>query len=368
MNHPAKEDPDGQEELRALIDRIVPPTRADRGSVTRRLDNLTKPPGSLGRLEELALRLARIHGDPPPPLGGGVVFVLASDHGVAERGVSAYPSAVTRQMCLNLGSGGAAINAVAGAVKARVIVADFGVDGPLPTSSGVLDRKIRCGSRDLVVEPALTRSETARAILTGAALVEEEAGGEGMIGMGEMGIGNTTAATVLTAALTGRPVQEVIGPGTGVTGRALDRKRELVERALHRIEGVRDPLELLREVGGFEIAGLVGVVLGAARSGLAVVTDGFIATAAALAAVRIRPPAREYLFPSHRSSEPGHDVLLEALGLEPLFDLQLRLGEGTGAALAFPVLQASAAILRGMATFDSAGVSRPPLVVPAGSK
>ncbi len=344
--------------LEDLLGRIRPPKRAEPAEVVRHLHNLTKPRGSLGHLEELALRLALIHGDPPPPLGGGVVCVLAGDHGVARRGVSAFPSEVTAQMCVNIGSGGAAINAVAGAVGARIVVADLGVNATLPADAGVLDRKVRRGTRDLSEEAAMTETEVLQAILVGVRLVEEHVGAARLVGLGEMGIGNTTPATAMTAAFTGRRVREVLGPGTGVSQEGLATKERLIERALHRIEGVRDPLEILRQVGGLEIAGLVGVLLGAARAGRAVVTDGFIATAAALAAVRICPRVREYLFASHRSAEPGHDVLLRKLDLKPLLDLEMRLGEGTGAALSFPILEGAAAVLREMATFESAKVTR----------
>jgi nicotinate-nucleotide--dimethylbenzimidazole phosphoribosyltransferase len=349
--------PPRSEALTSLIAAIEPAHRADPGLVRERLDHLTKPPGSLGHLEELALRLALIYGNPPPSLRRRVVFVLAADHGVAQRGVSAYPAAVTAQMCRNFAAGGAAINAIGGAVGADVVAVDIGVDADLGDLPGVLHRKVRRGSRDLASEAALTSEETAQAILTGAALVAERADTLDVVALGDMGIGNSTVASALTAALTGRPVAAVVGPGTGVGGDRLAHKRAIVECAVRRIAAEEDPFEVLRQVGGLEIAGLAGVVLGAARATRAVVADGFIATAAALVAARLCPAARDYLFASHRSAEPGHRALLEALGLRPLLDLDLRLGEGTGAALCLPMLDAAGAILREMATFGSAGVS-----------
>lgn len=345
------------EALQSLIARIRPARRADADTVRTHIDCLTKPPGSLGRLEGLALRLALIYGDPPPPLLRRVVFVLAADHGVAARGVSAYPSEVTEQMCRNFAAGGAAINAIAGCVGSDVVVVDMGVDADLSSERGIVDRKIRRGTRDLAAEPALTRAEARDAILAGAALVEERAAGVDLVGLGEMGIGNTTAATAMSAALTGRPLEQLLGPGTGVSGARLEQKRQAVEAALKRCGDRRAPIDILAEMGGLEIAGLVGIILGSAACGRAVVSDGFIAGAATLAAVRICPDARDYVFPSHRSSEPGHAVILGALGFEPLMELGLHLGEGTGACLAFPLLDAAAAILREMATFSSAGVS-----------
>ncbi len=347
------------EQLSSLIRTVGPARRANPAAVRAHLDDLTKPPGSLGHLEALALRLALIYGDPPPPLGRRTVFVLAGDHGVARQGVSAYPPEVTAQMCRNFASGGAAINAIARAVGADVVAVDVGVDAELGDVPGLVHRKVRRGTRDLACEPALTREEVNRAILAGTELVSERAERIDIVALGDMGIGNTTAATALAAAFTGRPVAELVGPGTGISPERLAHKRTLIETALGRVSPHADVLDILAEVGGLEIAGLVGIALGAARAGRAAVMDGFIATAAALAAVRLCPRVRDYLFASHRSVEPGHIALLDALELRPLFDLGLRLGEGTGAALALPILEAGAAILREMATFSSAGVSGP---------
>src|ERR1051325_3565552 len=345
------------ENVASLIASIEPAHRAEPALVRERLDHLTKPPGSLGHLEDLALRLALIYGDPPPALRRRVVFVRAPRHGVVNRAVSAYAAAVTRQMCRNFAAGGAAINAIARTVGAEVVVVDIGGGADLGDLPGVLHRKGRRGSRDLASEAALTREEAARAILVGAGLVAERADTVDLVALGEMGIGNSTVASALTAALTGRAAAEVVGPGTGLAGDRLAHKRAIVECAVGRIAAEDDPFEILRQVGGHELAGAAGGVLGAAHARRGVVADGFIATAAALAATRLCPAARDYLFASHRSAEPGHRALLEALALRPLLGLELRLGEGTGAALCLPLLDAAGAILREMATFTSARVS-----------
>jgi nicotinate-nucleotide--dimethylbenzimidazole phosphoribosyltransferase len=341
-----------------LIDSIHAPERAGSELVRRHLDSLTKPPGSLGALEDIALRLALIYGDPTPPLASRAIFLLAGDHGVTAQGVSAYPSQVTAEMCRNYARGGAAISAIARSVGARVITADLGVDADLSEVPGLVHAKVRRGTRDLSVEAAMTPGEMTTAMLAGAALVFD-AEPLDLAGLGEMGIGNTTAASAITAALTGASVENVVGAGTGIDALGRARKTAAVRRALDRLAGAVDPLTVLAEVGGLEIAGLVGVALAGASIGRAVVTDGFIATAALLVAARLAPASRPYFFASHCSAEPGHRVLLDALGLEPIFRLGLRLGEGTGAALAFPVLDAAAAVLREMATFESAGVSGP---------
>lgn len=342
--------------LRPLLAAVEPARKADPRAVQNHLDNLTKPPGSLGYLEELALRLALVYGDPPPTLRHRTAFVLAADHGVASHGVSAYPREVTAQMCRNFGVGGAAINAIARAVEADVVTVDVGVDADLDDVAAIVHRKVRRGTRDLTREAALTPDEVTAAILTGAELVARRDEVD-IVLLGEMGIGNTTAASAVAAALTKCAVADMVGPGTGVDRERLAHKRALVEAALRRLSPDIGPLEILAEVGGLEIAALAGVVLGAARAGRAVVTDGFIATTGALAAVRLCPPARDYLFPSHRSAEPGHAALLNELRLRPLLELDLRLGEGTGAALALPLLDAAGAILREMATFAEAGVA-----------
>jgi nicotinate-nucleotide--dimethylbenzimidazole phosphoribosyltransferase len=344
--------------LENLVAEIRPARREDPIAVRARLDQLTKPVGSLGALERLALRLALIYGDPPPPLRRRTVLVLAADHGVAARGVSAYPAEVTAQMCRNYAAGGAAINAIARAVSAEVVAVDVGVAAD-PSTLAVASRKVRWGTADLSAGPAMARLDALQAIRTGAALVDERAEQTDLFALGEMGIGSTTSAAALTAVLCCAPPEAVVGAGTGVDARTLDRKRSIVSAAVKRIAPGADPVSVLAELGGLEIAALVGVALAAARAQRAVVADGFITCAAVLVASRLAPAVLDYVIASHRSVEPGHTIQLRALGLDPLLDLELRLGEGTGAALAFPIVDAAGAVLREMATFAGAGVSGP---------
>ncbi len=325
----------------------------------RRLDRLTKPPGSLGRLEELARALCVMSGRCPPPVARATIFTLAGDHGVAAERISAYPQVVTSQMLENLLSGGAAVNVLARHVGARVVVADLGVVAPPGHAPGLDSRRIGAGTANMAQGPAMTRADATRAIEAGMALVEvERAAGLDLVGTGEMGIGNTTAASVLVAAMMGVAPVEVTGRGTGVDDATWRRKVATVERALsvNQPDGA-DGLDVLAKVGGFEIAGLAGVVLAAAAHRIPVLLDGFITAAAALAAVRLAPASRHYLIAAHRSVEPGHAHALAALGLAPYLDLGMRLGEGTGAALGIGLARAAAAILTEMATFKSAGVS-----------
>ena len=322
-----------------------------------RLDRLTKPQGSLGRLEELAVRLAGMTGNPRCRFERRTVVVMAADHGVTEEAVSAFPQEVTAQMVANFAAGGAGINVLARQARAQVVVVDMGVR--TRSATGVLDRRLGPGTRNMTREPAMSRAQAEAAVAAGRELAGQlAAGGTSIVLTGEMGIGNTTAASAVTAALTGRSAAEVTGRGTGLDHGALAHKIAVVERALalHRPDPA-DPIGVLSAVGGFEIAGLAGLVLGAAERRIPVILDGFITGSAALAACAIAPAAREYLIASHRSVEPGHRIILEALGLEPLLDLGLRLGEGTGAALALQLVDAAVAIRDEMAEFAEAGVS-----------
>ncbi len=340
----------------------------DPAAVQTHLDALTKPPGSLGRLEELALQVGCVLGDPPPSLDGAVVFVFAADHGVAGRNVSANPSEVTAQMCANFSGGGAAINVLARTCGAEVRVVDVGVAADVTGLDGIEHRKVRAGTDDLSVGPAMTADEVMAALAVGA----EVAGSADAwtVGVGEMGIANTTAAAAVTACLTGAPPHEVVGRGTGVHDRGLDRKRAVVKRGVARVVRLEDPrndaLEVLRQVGGLEIAAMAGAMIGAAARGALVLVDGFISSSAALAACRVCAALPPYLVASHRSTEPGHAAVLDALGLVPLLDLEMRLGEGTGCALAIPIVRAAGALLADMATFQSAGISGPGGDVPGG--
>ncbi len=322
---------------------------------------LTKPPGSLGRLETLHVQLAGIQRTPLPDVTSKAVIIMAADHGVTAEGVSAYPSEVTPQMVLNFVHGGAAINVLARQVGARVTVVDIGVAAPLPATLPIMHRRVRSGTRNMARGSALTLDETLQAINTGIDIVREEFDrGTRAVATGEMGIGNTTASSAIVAAITGKSVAEVTGRGTGIADVQLKHKIGVIQEALRvNAPDPADALDVLTKVGGLEIAGLTGVCLGAALCRIPVVIDGFIAGAAALVAAELCPTARQYMIPGHMSVEIGHRVILERLELAPLLTLDLRLGEGTGAALAFHLLEAACRIPAQMATFASAGVSGP---------
>jgi nicotinate-nucleotide--dimethylbenzimidazole phosphoribosyltransferase len=345
-------------ELSGLLGAIAAPAAAAERAARRHLDRLTKPPGSLGRLEEIAIRLAVLRGR-GPELRHPVIFTFAADHGVVAEGVSAYPQVVTTQMLENFAHGGAAVNVLARQAGARVVVADFGVAGPLGRAPGLVACPIGPGTANMAVGPAMTRAQAIRAVETGARLaVEAMDAGADLLATGEMGIGNTTAASAITAAITGAAPERVTGRGTGVDDAGLARKVAVVRRALEvNRPDPRDGLDVLAKVGGFEIGGLVGVILAAAARRVPVALDGFIAGAAALLAVTLAPASRHALFASHRSAERGHTAALEHLGLEPYLDLGLRLGEGTGAALFIHLARAAALVWHEMATFKTAGVS-----------
>jgi nicotinate-nucleotide--dimethylbenzimidazole phosphoribosyltransferase len=342
----------------SLADLDIPPLDESAAALARgRQDTLTKPQGSLGVLEELSVRLAAMTGRIDPPLDRAVVFTLAGDHGVAEEGVSAYPQEVTAQMVLNFLRGGAAVNVLARAVGARVVVADLGVAADLPADPQLRGVKVRHGTANLTRVPAMSLAEAEQAIQSGRVLVAAEAPLDVVL-LGDMGIANTTASACLICHFTGIPPAQVVGRGTGIDDAGLARKVEAVNRALHvNREASRFPLGALAALGGLEIAGLVGVILEAAQRRIPVVVDGFISTAAALTAVSLAPGCAGYLVAAHRSQELGHAVALAALGLRPILDLDLRLGEGSGALLALPILRASVRILTEMATFGEAGVS-----------
>jgi len=324
-----------------------------------RLDRLTKPQGSLGRLEELAAKLAGITGNARPRFPRKAVIVLAADHGVAAEGVSAYPQTVTAQMVQNFLAGGAAINVLARRAGARVVVADVGVAADLPPHALLVSRKLGYGSHNIATGPAMDRASASAAVCVGMDILESElARGLDLVATGDMGIANTTAATAVIAALTRRPPAEVTGRGTGLDEAQLAHKVDVIERALALNDpDPSDPLDVLARVGGFEIAALVGVILAAAAHRIPVVLDGLASGAAALLATEMAPPAHQYLIAAHRSMEPGHRVALERLELAPLLNLDLRLGEGTGATLAMHLVDDAVAILHEMATFDEAGVS-----------
>lgn len=346
-------------ELNALLQNIQPLDENAMVQAQARQNRLTKPPGSLGRLEALSIQVAGITGQMPPQVSQKVVFVMAGDHGVTEEGVSAYPSEVTAQMVLNFLRGGAAINVLARHVGAKVVVVDIGVKGPLEAHPNLVSAKIAAGTQNMTQGSAMSREQALQAIRTGYAIASTEIkGGAQMLATGDMGIGNTTPSAAIAAALTGKAPAVCVGRGTGVDESGLLRKISAVERALAINQpNPEDGLDVLAKVGGFEIGGLVGVILAGAVHRRPVVVDGFISTAAAMIAVRLAPLVRPYLIAAHRSKEQGHTLMLEWLGLEPVFDLEMRLGEGTGAVLAMSVVEAACKILAEMATFDEAGVS-----------
>jgi nicotinate-nucleotide--dimethylbenzimidazole phosphoribosyltransferase len=346
--------------LADLIASIGAPSAAAAAEAQRHLDSLTKPPGSLGRLEEIAIRLARLRGG-PPQVERPVIFTFAADHGVVAEGVSAYPQSVTAQMLENFLRGGAAVNVLARQAGARVVVADFGIVTPLGRAADLAVCRLGAGTANMTLGPAMSRADAARAVESGARLAQEAiAGGADLLGTGEMGIGNTTAASAITAVLTRAAPERVTGRGTGIDDAGWQRKVRAIDRAItvNRPDPA-DGLDVLAKVGGFEIGGLVGVILAGAAARVPVALDGFISGAAALIAVALAPAARDSLFAAHRSAEPGHDIALRHLDLPPYLDLTMRLGEGTGAALFVHLARAAAAIYGQMATFKSAGVDGP---------
>lgn len=323
-----------------------------------RQNTLTKPPGSLGRLEALSVQLAGITGQPIPRLRDKVIVVMAADHGVVAEGVSAYPQEVTAQMVGNFLAGGAAINVLARHVGARVLVVDMGVAAELPPHPRLISRRIGCGTANMAVGPAMTREQALATLHAGMDIAAAAvADGADILATGEMGIGNTTAAAAVACALGGFDPAAVVGRGTGLDDEGWRRKVAVVARALAiNRPDPDDGLDVLAKVGGFEIGGLAGLILAAAARRVPVMVDGFIATAAAMVAVRLAPACRDYLITAHCSQETGHRLMLDWLGLPPLLDLDMRLGEGTGAALGISLAEAACKLLAEMATFAEAGV------------
>ncbi len=324
-----------------------------------RQDSLTKPQGSLGQLESLSIQIAGIKGNPKPKIFHKAIFTLAGDHGVTKEGVSAYPSEVTPQMVYNFLRGGAGINVLARHVGARVVVADLGVASILDSHPDLKDKKVAKGTRNMAEGPTMSREEAIRSIEAGIDLLEEEfSKGVDILGTGDMGIGNTTPSSAITSVITGADVEAVTGRGTGLSDEGWRRKVEVIQRALElNRPDPKDAIDVLSKVGGFEIGGLAGVILAGAKHRIPVVIDGFISGASALIAASLSPHVKPYLIASHQSVEQGHKIILEHLGLKPLLNLDLRLGEGTGAALGICLVEASLKILNEMATFAEAGVS-----------
>lgn len=344
----------------SLVGQIVPPlNEAAMAAARARQVTLTKPPGSLGRLEELSIQLAGIYGEATPTIEHKVIITMAGDHGVVAEGVSAFPQEITAQMVNNFLNGGAAVNVLAKHVGARVVIVDMGVAADLGPAPGLVDRKVGHGTDNLARGPAMTRKQALEALKAGAAIAEAELErGLDILAVGEMGIGNTTPSTAIAAALTGLPPDEIAGRGTGVDDEGLARKIEAVERGLAANQpNAEDPVDVLAKVGGFEIGGMAGAILAAAAHGRPVMLDGFIATAAAMLSSCLAPTVRPYLIAGHLSDERGHKAMLNWLGLDPLLDLDMRLGEGTGAALGFSLAEVACKLLREMATFAEAGLS-----------
>ncbi len=337
---------------------ILPLNEGAMERARQHLDQLTKPPGSLGKLEEIAVQLAGITGELAPSLGTKTVVVMAGDHGVCEEGVSAFPSEVTWQMVLNFLAGGAAVNVLARHAGANVVCVDMGINGDVE-HPGLLNRKIRRGTRNMAKEAAMTREEAEAAVKAGYELALELAEqGIGLFATGEMGIGNTTPSAAILAVFAGITSAAAAGRGTGISDQRLVRKIEVIEQALQTNQpNPEDPMDVLAKVGGLEIAGLTGLILGAAASRKPIVIDGFISTAAALTAARLAPAAKGYMIGAHLSGEQGHALLVKEAGISPMLGLDMRLGEGTGAVLAFHLVEAAVKIMAEMATFAQAGVS-----------
>lgn len=347
--------------------RMIAPAKAELADEAQiRLDCLTKPVGSLGRLEEFARRLVAITGNSMPVLDKKIIFTFAGDHGVADEGVSAYPKEVTRQMVFNFLNGGAAINVLARHAGAEVVVVDIGVDFDFEalredaqTLVPFQIKKVVRGTKNMRKGPAMSRQEAERSIETGIRLAEEYAEkGYKIMGTGEMGIANTTPSSAIAAVLTGRSVTDLTGRGTGINDEALNNKIRVIEDSISvNKPDPNDPVDVLSKVGGAEIGGIAGLIIGAAAMKIPVVIDGFISTAGALIAHSLEPRTKDYMFAAHTSVEKGHKAMLERIGLKPILDLDMRLGEGTGAALAMLLIEAGLKIYKEMATFGEAGVS-----------
>ncbi len=328
------------------------------GKTQQRLDNLTKPKGSLGILEDLAKRYVAITGKENPELKNKVIFTLVADHGVADEGVSAFPQEVTGQMVLNFINGGAGVNVLAKHVGAKVVVVDMGVKSNIDNDR-VINKKIGNSSKNMAKGPAMTREQAIKSLKAGIELVETELkNGIDIIGTGDMGIANTTISSAVVAAITGQEVEKITGRGTGILDDAYKNKINVIKKALSvNKPSPKDGIDVLSKVGGFEIGGIAGVILGAASNKIPVVIDGFISGAGALIAYTINPKVKDYLIAAHCSVEVGHKITLDHIGLRPILNLNLRLGEGTGAALGINIVEAGLKILTQMASFESAEVS-----------
>jgi len=346
--------------IKETIKKIKPVENKILMEAQEKLNNLTKPKGSLGKLEELAKRIAGITGTLEPSLEKKVIFVFAADHGVAKERVSAYPQEVTYQMVYNFLKGGAGINVLSRHIGAKVIVADVGVAKDINPHPNLRIKKIGYGTANMTCGPAMSKEEAIQSIRAGIEVFEDEFNQNGVdiVGLGDMGIANTTASSAVLTAISGKDPQEVTGKGTGINDKIYKRKVEVIKKALQvNLPNPNDPLDVLVKVGGYEIGAIAGCLLSAASFKVPVVIDGFISTAGALIALKLAPISKDYVFASHLSKENGHRIALDHLGLSPLLDLNLRLGEGTGATLGISLVEAGVKILTQMATFSEAGVS-----------
>lgn len=345
--------------IKEVISKIQPIDTKLEEEAQRHLDNLTKPLGSLGKLEWLAKRIVSIKGSITPLVKNKVIFTMAGDHGVAEEGVSAYPQEVTLQMVYNFLNGGAGINVLARHIGARVDIVDMGVKGDIRTGHpNFINKKVDYGTRNFTKGPAMGRDEAIRCIEAGIEVFEER-GPIDILGVGDMGIANTTPSSAIGVCITGEPVELLVGRGSGINDDQLRNKINVIKKGIEINRPDRDdPIDILSKVGGFEIGGICGAILASAANRVPIIIDGFIATAGALLAYKLAPSIQPYLISSHRSKEIGHRIMLNYLGLDPILDLDLRLGEGTGSALAINIIEAALKIFTEMATFESAGVSR----------
>lgn len=345
-------------EMISLLERIKPIDCSVSDEVQAHLDDLTHPAGSLGRLEDLAMQYCRVRRSSSAVMGRKRIYTFAADHGIADRGVSTAPKVVTQQMVMNMVGGGAAVSVLSRHAGVESVVVDVGIDGDLAPCEGLLIQKVRRGTNDLSSGPAMSVDDAEQAVLVGAKLAHQAvADGVTILGTGEMGIGNTSPSSCLFAALLDCPIEDVTGRGTGIDDETLERKINLLRSGLEvNASALSTPLEALAAVGGLEIAGLCGLILGAASEQVVVVVDGFISAAAALVAWKLKPEVRDYMVFSHHSAEKGYNVFAELTETRPLLDLDFRLGEGTGAALAIGLIDAAMKVYYEMATFSGAGV------------
>ncbi len=345
--------------VESAIARIKPLNQELLDQALIKLDGKTKPPGALGRLEEFACRMAAINGTLSPVVNKKVIYTFAGDHGITEEGVALYPKAVTTQMVHNFLAGGAGVNVLARHVGAEVRVVDVGVDNDFGDLPGVIHRKVGRGTKNFAKGPAMTRDEMLAAMKVGLDLADQSRKeGISLVGTGEMGIGNTSPSSAIIAAISGRSVRDVTHRGTGIDDTALENKIRIIQQGLDlNHPDPQDPLDVLTKVGGFEIAAIAGLVLGCAANSIPVVIDGFISTAGALIASELHPNVRDYIFAAHQSVEIGHAIMLERIGVKAVLDLNLRLGEGTGAALTMSLIEAAVKIINEMASREDAGVT-----------